>query len=75
MTPLHHLGEYLRQALEAIPLPFARMLFLALLGGVLLWVLLLPRSETSGSSPRFAENLKLWATLALLIQLAIYWFI
>jgi len=74
MTPLHQFGEFVRQALATIPLPAARALFIALLVAVLIWTLLLPREATTptGHSGRLTENLKLWAAVALLIQLAIY---
>lgn len=78
-TPLHTIGDALRHALLAIPLPVVRVLFLALLAGVLIWVLTLPRSETTepGSDApngerRSGANLKVGATLALVLQLAIY---
>ena len=74
MTPLHQFGQFVRQALATVPLPAVRALFITLLLAVLIWTLLLPREATTpdGDSSRPAENLKLWATLALLIQLAFY---
>jgi len=56
-----------------VPLGVVRLLFLMLLVGLLVWVLRLPNSETApeGSSKPF-ENLKIWAALALGIQILIY---
>lgn len=77
MTPLHHFGEFVRQALLAVPLPAVRAAVLALLAALLIWTLLLPRDATtpSAQSVRLTENLKLWAAVALLIQIAIYAFV
>ena len=77
MTPLHTIGSALRDAFASIPLIAARLMFVGLLLLTLLWVLTLPREavvrqeRTSGPS----ENLRWWAALALLIQLAIYVFV
>ncbi len=74
MTPLHHFGEFLRQSLQTIPLPAVRVLFVASLVALLIWVLRLPQSATcpDGGAKRWDENLKLGASLALLIQILIY---
>ena len=76
MTPLHSFGEALRQLLQAIPLSIVRLLFVGTLVVVLLWVLRLPRSETTPAEGaiRWDENLKLGAGLALVIQILIYSF-
>jgi hypothetical protein len=52
-------------------------MFLSILAALLVWTLLLPRDATTPTrdSVRLTENLKLWAALALLIQLAIYAFV
>ncbi len=78
-TPLHSIGDALRHALLVIPLPAVRVLFLAVLAGVLVWVLTLPRSETTepegnaqDGERRSGANLKAGATIALVLQLAIY---
>ena len=76
MTPLHQFGEALRQLLLQVPLGAARALFLFLLIGLLIWVLTLPRDQTSSPAterPRLTENLKIWAALSLVIQLCVYW--
>jgi hypothetical protein len=75
-TLLHQIGNYLRSSLQAFPLDAARYLFLLLIAAVLILILRLPTSETTPvkTGPlRWDENLKIWATLALLIQLVIYW--
>lgn len=76
MTPLHSFGESLRQLLQAIPLGWVRLLFVGTLVVVLLWVLRLPRSETTpvDGATRWDENLKLGAGLALIAQILIYSF-
>ena len=69
MTPLHQVGEALRSALLLVPLPLVRVLFVATLAAVLLWVLCLPREATtpSAGARRWDENLKITAAIALLI--------
>ena len=73
-TPLHQIGNMIREALLLIPLSMVRVLFLALLASVLLWVLNLPRSETTApdSEGRSGANLKVGASIALGMQLLIY---
>ncbi len=74
MTPLHQFGDLLRDALTAIPLWCVRALFVASLIAVLVWLLRLPRSATTprDGRARWDENLKTTASIALLIQIAIY---
>jgi len=74
---LHHFGELLRNGLLAIPLPVVRAVFLTLLVGLFLWVLFLPKSAVvaPGPSARRGANLRPWALLALVIQIAIYSFL
>jgi hypothetical protein len=77
MSPLHHLGEAIRELLLGIPLGAAKALFILFLGALLLWVLTLPRAQTTPpqSSPgkvRLSENLKIWAAASLVLQLLIY---
>lgn len=74
MTPLHLVGEFLRSALLSIPLPLVRLLFVATLLAVLVWVLRLPRAVTTPpeGATRWDENLKTGATVALAIQILIY---
>ena len=74
MTPLHSIGEGVRNALLSVPLWSARALFIALPTVVLLWVLRLPREETAQIGPNgvAGANLKWGAAAALVIQIAIY---
>jgi hypothetical protein len=74
MTPLHQFGEFLRQSLQMIPMPAVRVLFVASLVALLLWVLRLPPSATTppGGARRWDENLKVGASVALVIQILIY---
>ena len=74
MTPLHQFGEFLRQSLQAIPLVAVRVLFVASLVALLVWVLRLPNSATTppGGAKRWDENLKTGAAVALAIQILIY---
>lgn len=74
MTPLHHIGQFVRELFLQIPLPVARGLFLALPILLLIWVWLLPREATTppGGTARWDENLKLGATVALMLQIVIY---
>ena len=74
MSPLHTIGDLFRELLLAVPLWVVRGLFIALPILLLVWVLTLPRQQTTppGRAPRAGENLKVWAALALLIQICIY---
>jgi hypothetical protein len=74
MTPLHQFGEFLRESLQIIPLSMVRLLFVGTLVVLLVWVLRLPRSATTPPEgvKRWDENLKLGATIALLIQIIVY---
>jgi hypothetical protein len=74
MTPLHAIGDFLRGLFAAIPLPVVRGFFLAVPLLLLIWVLRLPRSATTAPAGggRWDENLKVWASIALLIQAALY---
>jgi hypothetical protein len=76
MTPLHWIGEAVRDVLTALPLSAVRGLFLALPAIVLLWVLRLPREATAapaaaGGGGRSA-NLKVGAAVALVLQIVLY---
>ena len=73
MTILHHIGEALRTTLSAVPLPAVRGLFLVTLGVLLAWVICLPPSAgRADSDSTWTSDLRLWAAVALLFQLAIY---
>ena len=77
MTPLHQIGNLVRDLLLQIPLPVVRGMILAVPIVLLIWVLRLPREATTPpeSTGRAGENLKYGAALALLIQIAIYAFL
>jgi len=74
MTILHRFGETLRQALGTIPLEFVRVLFVASLVLLLIWILRLPRERVvpENGTGRWDENLKLGASLAIGIQILVY---
>jgi len=74
MTPLHTIGNFVRNLLLAVPLPAVRVLFLAVPIVLWIWVLRLPREQTNppDSHGRWRENLKVGASLALLLQILIY---
>jgi hypothetical protein len=74
MTPLHAIGNFLRDLLLKVPLEAVRVVFVLLLFALWIWVLRLPRAETTppGRESRWDENLKLWASVALVIQILIY---
>jgi hypothetical protein len=74
MTPLHQFGTMIRELLMLVPLPAVRVLFLATLVGILIWVLRLPKERTSpdGGARRWDENLKIGASAALILQILAY---
>lgn len=74
MTPLHQFGDFLRETLLLVPLSAVRLLFLTNLIVLLIWVIWLPRERTEppGGAKRWDANLKVTASLALLIQIVIY---
>jgi hypothetical protein len=77
MSPLYALGDLLRSAMLAVPMAAVRALFVASLVALLVWVWRLPKSATvpPGGARRWDEDLRIWASLALVIQIAIYsWF-
>jgi hypothetical protein len=74
MTPLHHIGGIMRELLSQVPLPAVRLVFVAIPLVLLIWVLRLPREATTSpeGSGRWDANLKVWASVALLLQVLIY---
>ena len=74
MTPLHYFGTTLREALAAVPMWCVRTLFVCSLVVLLIWVLRLPREATTPPQgvKRWDEQLKIVATISLLIQILIY---
>ena len=76
MTPLHMIGDTLRELLGLIPLIVVRILFVAVPAGVLVWMLRLPAEQTTEEpAANWFTNLKIWAALALIIQILIYSFV
>ena len=74
MSILHRIGDFVRDALGQVPLSVARCLFIAVPVVLLVWVLMLPTRTTTpeGHTGSWGENLKTWAAVALLLQIAIY---
>jgi hypothetical protein len=74
MTPLHQIGDWLRETLQHVPLSVARVVFLLIFAGLIAWTLSLPASQTQRpqTPARLSENLKIWAVLALLFQVMVY---
>ncbi|MCB1119962.1 MAG: hypothetical protein KJT03_00315 [Verrucomicrobiae bacterium] len=75
MTPLHHIGNFLRELVLLIPLWAARGIFVAVLLVVFIWVLRLPKERTrspGGNQAGLSGNLKFWAAVAIGIQILIY---
>ena len=74
MTPLHHVGEFLRALLLEIPMPVVRGLFLAVPLALIVWVLRLPRSQVTAPAEKGGRggNLRTWAILALALQVLDY---
>lgn len=77
MTILHRIGNFFRELLMQIPLSGVRAAILVVLILLWIWVLRLPRSDTAPPhrQSRWDENLKLWASIALVIQILIYSFV
>jgi hypothetical protein len=70
VTPLHYIGEFVRNLFLHVPMGAARALFLALPIALLIWVMLRkPEAEEPASLSR---QLKIWAAAALVVQIAIY---
>lgn len=74
MTPFHHVGQLVRDGLLQIPMPVVRAFFLAVPVLLLVWVLQLPREKTTPPerSSHWGANLKVWASVALIIQILVY---
>lgn len=75
ITLLHRVGDGLRELMTAVPLPAVRAIFVALLLALLVWVLRLPRERVrppADAPGDWSSNLKLWAAVALGIQVLIY---
>ncbi len=77
MSPLRSVGDFIRELFLAVPLEVARLLFVLLPALLLIWVFCLPRTETTAAatSRHSCRNLKIWAILALALQVVIYAFL
>jgi hypothetical protein len=70
---LIEIGEQLRSAFLQIPMWAARALFLGVFLALMVWVVQLPKSVTTPKSDSaWHEDLRLWAWLALVLQLLAY---
>ena len=75
MTPLHWFGDLVRSVMMAVPMGVVRAIFVGLLLALLVWVLRLPKDRVrppEGAREGLSANLKLWAAIALLLQVLIY---
>jgi hypothetical protein len=75
MTPLHWFGDFVRDAMMAVPMGVVRAIFVGLLLALLVWVLRLPKERVQPPEEErggWSANLKLWAAIALLLQVLIY---
>jgi hypothetical protein len=75
MTTLFHwIGDSLREQLDLIPLSTARWLMIGLFLAMMFWVVQLPSTTTNPTDrpPKWRYDLKIWAWLALFIQVVIY---
>lgn len=74
MTFLHSIGNVLRLQLESVPLGVARWLMIGVFLVLLFWVIQVPsRRATPADRPSiWLDDLRIWAWLALMIQVVIY---
>ncbi len=73
MTPLHYLGDFLRNALLQIPLGLVQLIFIAVPALLLIWVLRRPPDgQSNAPDSETPVDLRPWAALALGCQVLIY---
>ncbi len=74
MTFLHWIGDALRQLFEQVPLSVAKWLLIGQFLALIFWVVQLRSSETTPQDhqSKWYEDLKIWAWLALMMQIVIY---
>ncbi|MDA0346911.1 MAG: hypothetical protein O3C43_06445 [Verrucomicrobia bacterium] len=75
MTPLHHIGDLFRNLVLLVPLWAARTIFVLTLLVVFIWVLRLSPERVSPNEieeRNWTNNLKLWAAIAIGLQIIIY---
>lgn len=72
--PLHWIGDTLRAAFLLVPMEFVQAVFVAVPLLLMVWVLRLPTAETTPPESRggWADDLKVWAWLALAMQVLVY---
>jgi hypothetical protein len=71
--PLHWIGDQLRALFLQVPLWVARGLFLAVIFALMVWIVQMPRAATTPNAHApWHEDLRVWAWLALVFQLAAY---
>lgn len=77
MTVLHHFGSFIRSLFVAIDLSIVRGAFVFVYVALIVWIASLPRTATTPPDRpgKIHEDLRLWACLAAIIQIAIYAFI
>jgi hypothetical protein len=73
MTPLHGIGDLLRNLFLAIPLEAARVLFLAQPVILLAWLFFIPRGQARPAGAW--TDVRLWAAAALVLQILLYVFL
>jgi len=73
-TFLHWIGDTLRSQLQLVPIWGARWLFLGLLLVLMGWVVQIPGDQATpvGRRSQWYEDLRIWAWVALLMQLIVY---
>ncbi|MDF1754580.1 MAG: hypothetical protein P1U89_17480 [Verrucomicrobiales bacterium] len=75
MTPFHHIGNVIRDFVTAVPMPMVRVLFALFFISLIIWVWRLPKDRwmpEGVTKVDLSSNLRFWALIALLVQLAIY---
>lgn len=74
MSPVHFIGEQLRSVFLMIPMWFVKGLFIAVPLTLMIWVVRLPtaRAVPPGTTHRWDEDLRIWAWLALALQVLVY---
>lgn len=74
MTFLHLIGDTLRLQLERVPLSVARWLLIGVFLILMFWVVQLRSSEATphDRQSKWYEDLRIWAWLALMMQIVIY---
>lgn len=75
MTPLHTIGNWIRECLTAIPILSVRLLFVGSLVLLLIWILRLPKQYVTSpvsNNAHQTKNLRPVAIFAIVIQIVIY---